>query len=232
MPETCDKYLAAELLLPHGGELVRAKVTGRKRASDGTPVGVTHLNPILDTPGYKVSLPDGSTDCYAANMIAELLYSQVAASMNEIVDHWSDRSAVPVDDAYYVDPNGQTTRRMTTKGWKLLVKWKDGTTDWLPLKDLKESYPVQVTEYAVTNKIAEQPAFAWWLPYIHRKRERIIQKVKTWYWKCTHKYRVELPKSVKQALVIDRNMGTSFLKNAIEKEMKNVLRLSSSEMMT
>jgi hypothetical protein len=34
-PETFDKYLAAEVLLPHGGELVRAKVTGRKCAADG-----------------------------------------------------------------------------------------------------------------------------------------------------------------------------------------------------
>jgi hypothetical protein len=37
-------------------------------------------------------------------------------------------------------------------------------TDWLPLKDLKESYPVQVAEYAVANKFAKQPAFAWWVP--------------------------------------------------------------------
>jgi hypothetical protein len=112
---------------------------------------------------------------------------------------------------------------MTTKGWKLLVEWKDGSTDWLPLKDLKESYPVQVMEYAVTNKIAEQLVFAWWVPYVLRKRERIIQKVKSWYWKRTHKYGVELPKSVKQALVIDRNTGTRFWKDAIEKEMKKVL---------
>jgi hypothetical protein len=162
-------------------------------------------------------------------MIAESLYSQVDADgrefilMKEIVDHRSDGSAVLVDDAYYVDPNGRTTRRMTTKGWKLLDEWKDSTTDWLPLKDLKESYPVQVAEYAVANKIAEQPAFAWWVPYILRKRERIIQKVKTRYWERTHKYGVELPKSVKQALAIDRNTGTSFWKDAIEKEMKNVL---------
>jgi hypothetical protein len=40
-PDTFDKYLAAEVLLPHGGELVPAKVTGRKRASDGMPIGVT-----------------------------------------------------------------------------------------------------------------------------------------------------------------------------------------------
>jgi hypothetical protein len=62
-PETFDKYLAAEVLLPHGGELVRAKVTGRKRAADGTPVGVVHSNPILDTRENKVSFPDGLTDC-------------------------------------------------------------------------------------------------------------------------------------------------------------------------
>jgi hypothetical protein len=162
-------------------------------------------------------------------MIAESLYSQVDADgrefmlMKKIVDHRSDRLAVPVNDAYYVDPNGQKSRRVTTKGCKLLVKWRDGTTDWLPLKDLKESYPVQVAEYAVSNKIAEQPAFAWWVPYVLRKREQIIQKAKTWYWKRTHKYGVELPKSVKQALAIERNMGTSFWKDAIEKEMKNIL---------
>jgi hypothetical protein len=202
-PETFDKYLAAEVRLPHGRELVRAKVMGRKRAADGTPVGVAHSSPILDTREYEVSFPDGSTDCYAANMIAESLYSQVDADgrefilMKEIVDHQSDGSAVPVNDAYYVDPNSRRTRWMTTKGWKLLIEWEDGSTDWLPLKDLKESYPVQVAEYAVANKIAEQPAFAWWVPYILRKRERIIQKVKSRYWKRTHKYGVELLKSVK-----------------------------------
>jgi hypothetical protein len=162
-------------------------------------------------------------------MIAESLYSQVDADgrefilMKEIVDHRPDRSVVPVDDAYDVDPNGQMTRWMTTKGWKLLVEWKDGSTDWLPLKDLKESYPVQVAEYAVANKIAGQPAFAWWVPYVLRKREQIIQKVKSRYWKRTQKYGVELPKSVKQALAIDRSTGTSFWTDAIEKEMKNVL---------
>jgi hypothetical protein len=162
-------------------------------------------------------------------MIMESLNSKVDADgrefilMKEIVDHWLVGSAVLVDDAYYVDPNGWTSRRMTTKGWKLLVKWKDGMTDWLPLKYFKESYLVQVADYTVTNKIAEQLAFAWWVSYVLRKWEWIIQKVKTWNWKRTHKYGMELPKSVKQALAIDRNMGTNFWKDAIEKEMKNIL---------
>jgi hypothetical protein len=100
---------------------------------------------------------------------------------------------------------------------------KDGTTDCLPRKDLKESYPGQVAEYAVTNKIAEQQAFAWWVPYILRKRERIIQKVESRYWKRTHKYGVERLKSVKQALAIYKSTGTIFWKDVIKKEMKNIL---------
>ncbi len=39
-----------------------------------------------------------------------------------------------------------------TRGGKLLVAWLDGSTDWIPLKDLKESNPVEVAEYAVAKK--------------------------------------------------------------------------------
>ena len=56
------------------------------------------------------------------------------------------------------------SRWITTKDWNLLIEWNDGMADWLPLKNLKESYQVQVAEYAVANKIAEQPIFAWWVP--------------------------------------------------------------------
>jgi hypothetical protein len=48
-------------------------------------------------------------------------------------------------------------------------------------------------------------------------------EVKTWHWKHTHKYRAELPKSVMQALAINTAMGTSFWKDAIEREMKDGL---------
>jgi hypothetical protein len=47
--ESDDKYLTAEVLLPNGGELVRAKVKSRKRDADGLPVGKSNNNPILDS---------------------------------------------------------------------------------------------------------------------------------------------------------------------------------------
>jgi hypothetical protein len=44
-------------------------------AQPGTPVRVANSNPILGTRAYEVSFPDGSTNSYAANMIAESLSS-------------------------------------------------------------------------------------------------------------------------------------------------------------
>jgi hypothetical protein len=62
--------------------------------------------------------------------------------------------------------------RQTTVGWKLLVQWNDGSHQWIALKILKESNPVQVAEYAVARGIGNKPAFAWWIPYTLRKRRR------------------------------------------------------------
>jgi hypothetical protein len=63
------------------------------------------------------------------------------------------------------------------------VAWKDGLMSWVPppLKDLKESHPVEVAEYAIVNKILEEPAFAWWVKKVLHKRDCIIRKVKSTY---------------------------------------------------
>jgi hypothetical protein len=154
-------------------------------------------------------------DVFTANMIAENLYSQVDLEgnsyliMSEITDHKSDGSAVKKGDGMEVTSDGKVRPKQTTKGWKLLVSWKDGTASWVPLKDLKEAYPVQVVEYAVANKILEEPAFAWWAKHVLKKWDRIIHKVKSRYWARMHKYGIILPKSVEEALRIDRETGTN-----------------------
>jgi hypothetical protein len=78
-----------------------------------------------------------------------------------------------------------------------------------------------VAEYAIASQIADEPAFAWWVCNILRRHNVIIKKVKTQYWKCTHKFGIELPKSVSEAYAIDRRTGTDFWQKAIEKEMAN-----------
>ena len=49
------------------------------------------------------------------------------------------------------------------------------------LKHMKESFPVQVSEYDVASRIAMEPAFAWWTPTVLRRRNRIMAKIKSRY---------------------------------------------------
>ena len=111
---------------------------------------------------------------------------------------------------------------MTTKEWKLCIQWKDGTTSWEPLSSVKESNPVEVAEYAVAQKLATEPAFSWWVPYTLKKRERIVAAVNKRYLLRSHKFGVELPKSVQDALRIDEQTNTTYWKDAIALEIKKV----------
>jgi hypothetical protein len=120
------------------------------------------------------------------------------------------RNTVKVDQV-------QPTSHKTTKGRDLLVKWGDGTTSWMPLKDLKNSNPIEAAEYAVAQKLAGHPALAWWVRTALRARYRFIKKVNTRYWKRTHKNGIAMPKSVSEALAFDKSSGTDFWRKSIEK---------------
>ena len=182
----------------------------------------------MDSREYEVEFPDGSTDFVTANTIAENIYSQVDQEgnsfliMDEIIDHKKDGHAVEKDDGDSVKLNGKSYKRKTTKGWKLLIQWKDGTTSWVSLKECKNTNPIRVAEYAVANKIAEEPAFNWWVNQTLKKRDRIIKKVRTRFMAKATKYGIQLPRTVKEALEIDAATGTTFWRDAIKKEMKNV----------
>ncbi len=58
-----------------------------------------------------------------------------------------------------------------------------------------------------------------------KKRDRIISLVckrTTCYLKRTHKLGIEVPKTVKEALALDRKNGNTLWADAISKEMKEV----------
>ena len=114
---------------------------------------------------------------------------------------------------------GQERLKKTTAGWKINVEFSYGTTDWLPLRDVKDSNPIDLAEYAIASKIDHEPAFKWWVPLVMRKRGRMINKVKKKYWRTTHKYGIRVPKTVKEALQIDKENGNTYWSDAIKKEM-------------
>ena len=85
----------------------------------------------------------------AANSITENIFAQVDEEGNrhvlfdEIVEHQFDGNQVKMQDVFSTNTQGLNRRRPTTKGWKILVKWKYRITTWIALKYTKESYPVQ-----------------------------------------------------------------------------------------
>ena len=87
---------------------------------------------------------------------------------------------------------------------------------------MKESYPVQLAECDVQNRISLEPAFAWWVPYILKKRNNILSNIKSKQWIRTHKYCIEIPKNVKRAKEIDNFNQNTLQQDLIIKEMKNV----------
>jgi len=50
----------------------------------------------------------------------------------------------------------------------------------------------------------------------------MLSKLKSKYWRTSHKFGIEIPESVEHALQIDQEMGTDHWRRAIEKEMRNV----------
>ena len=152
-PETFDQYLTAEIITDRGGDILRGTVKSRKRDQDGKPVGSSNPNPLLDSRKYLVCFEDGTEETYTANLIAEWLYLQIddgerrLQAMQEIIHHKKNDSALRYDEAYYSTKTGLKPKR-TTKGWRLLFEWKDGSSTWVRLADLKDAYPVQVADYA------------------------------------------------------------------------------------
>jgi hypothetical protein len=209
-----DLLINAEVLLPQGESEQMAKVLRRAVDDDGKMIGTFNNNPILNTIVYEVEFPDGTVREYAANVIAENILQQVDPNgrhshvLDGIVGHKKDGHAVSNDDAFVVTRRGQRKLRHTTKGWHFEVQWRDGTTQWILLKDLKESNPVDVAEYAVSRGIADEPAFRWWVPYTLKKRDRIIiAAINSRVKKKTHKYGLEVPTSVEHAREIDAQNG-------------------------
>ena len=64
-----------------------------------------------------------------------------------------------------------------------------------------------MAEYAVAMDLVEEPAFKWWVPFTLNKHDRIIAAVNSRYHKRTHKFGFEVPKTMEDALRIDKENG-------------------------
>ena len=226
--DSYDKLISAKVMLPLGDSLRPGQVVRRKRDADGKLIGRTSTNPILDTSMYEVEFQDGHVESYVANLIAENIYEQLNDEGNryriidQIIDHKKDGSAITSSNGTIM-LNGREHKKRTTRGWSLCVQWKDGSSSWEHLKDLKESNPLEVAEYAIANQIDKEPAFDWWVHFTLKRRDRLIKAAtSTRYMRKFQKYGIEVPKTVERALEIDKETGTDFWAKALQLEMSKI----------
>ena len=228
--ELNDNLIGTKVDLPHpDGELKEATIKSRKRAHDGNLIGTKDDNPVLDTRVYEIEFDDGNYVEYSANVLLENLYQQIDDDgyshqmLSSIVDHDCDHTvAIHKDNGTY-ELNNTRKRRITTKGWKIKVEWKNGSSTWVPLRVIKESNPIEMAEYAVSRNISDEPAFAWWVKYTLKKRDRIIKQVTHRSIRKNMKFGVKIPATVEEAEKFDQENGNTLWTNSINKELKNVI---------
>ena len=121
-------YLGAKLSINRGDGEIWGRVVKRARGNDGEFIGRSHNNPLMDSREYWIEFPDGDEGKYAANVVAENLYSQVDfegrqyAVLKEIVDHRSNATAISKDDGFVISLGGNRTAKKTTRRWELCAE--------------------------------------------------------------------------------------------------------------
>ena len=116
--------------------------------------------------------------------------------LDESIYHQILKGVIPKSEGTYRTQFGTIRDVRTTKDWDTYVRWKDRSIDWIALKDFKDSYPIELAEYAVTNNIDKEAAFSLWIPFVIKKRHCIISKLKSKYWKMVHTYGIKIPKTM------------------------------------
>ena len=197
--------ISAEVLLPKGEVPQLAKVLCQSVDKNGKVIGNHNKNLLFNTLVYDVDFPDGSVKKYAANVIVENLLAQCDPDepytnvMEVILDHKSDEKAVPMSEKYFTIKQGRSNMRQSTMGWSFQIKRNNGSTEWVALKYLKETNPVDAYKYANARGIEKNPDFAWWIPYTLHKRDVITLAVSSRVQKCSQKYEIEIPTSIAHA---------------------------------
>ena len=159
------------------------------------------------------------------------MYSQCDLEGNQylildtFVDYRKTDKALTLEKQCVTDASGRVRRKKTCAGWQICCQWRDGSTSWQELNLLRNSHPVETAEYAIAQRIDREPAFNWWVPHVIKKREAIIQAVKsrkTGVHRKSHKFGIEVPTSVEHALRLDAQNGNTHWADAIAAEMKEV----------
>ena len=134
--EHLDEHIGQKIQLNKNDSPVLVKIVSRKRDAAGNLTGKKNPDPKLDSRIYNVQYPDGHFERYSTNVLSEAL--------NETMDHDGyDKSyiseicgyrknmkhAITKENGFVKSHNGRDVPVITTKGWKVNVRWLNGSTN-------------------------------------------------------------------------------------------------------
>ena len=143
------QYLNAEISLPTEDKMTRDCMVHPKNDANGYLVGRSNNNPILNTCLCKVEVSGGEITELEANIIANSMYAQCFVDRNKypllevLMEHRKNDLYLSVEHQKVV-VKGRETLTKSTAGWDVCCKWKDGSTSWKKLSNLKESHPIEL----------------------------------------------------------------------------------------
>ena len=102
---------------------------------------------------------DGTVQQLAANIFTLNMYKHddsegfTTKMLDQVQRQRKTDKAIEKSDGYTKDTKGRRSIKITTKGYDFLNKFRDGSESWIPLADLKEYNPLEIAEYAISNKL-------------------------------------------------------------------------------
>ena len=119
MQEVDDHYIGAEILLPKGDEMAWGNLVGWSCHARRNVMGRAHVNPMIDIRMCQVEFAGGKVTELTSNIIAESMYAQCNADVNEylLLDalYLKDNNAISLTDQQ-IAVWGRLVTCMTTAG--------------------------------------------------------------------------------------------------------------------
>ena len=129
-----DEYINVVLMLVKEGEgMVAARIVRRYLGPDGNAVGSFNHKKMLYTRIYDIMFMEGTVQQLAVNVIALSMYKHVDSEgfttkiLDQVQRYWKTDEAIETYDGYFKDSKGRSLRKITTKGYYFLAKFRDGS---------------------------------------------------------------------------------------------------------
>ena len=105
------------------------------------------------------------------------------------------------------------------------VLWDTGEEDWQPLNKIKADDPITLAKYVEAKGLVDKPYWKWANRYIKNKRSlRLCRQVFLARKKTgpVYKLGVQVPRTTKEALLLEEQSNSNLWKDAIAKEMTKI----------